>query len=153
MSLEKNTRLAEATSRLLTHRKLSLRAAEARTGVSYNVVLNMREGKRPGYDSVLKFARGMNEDPLHWLALAGYDDIVELARPGSKGAETEGGEYLRNEILPLLLEEVAHLPQDARQNYAVAVRAFTTAWVAGWQALQEKRPSPAEMPKFGARSA
>lgn len=62
----------------------SLRQADLKTGVSYTTISNMELGKVPEMETVVKFARGYQQDANEALTLAGYDPLpTRDADPGT----------------------------------------------------------------------
>ncbi len=62
---------------------LSSRDARVMTGVSHSTIETMKDGIRPNVENIVKFARGMNEAPAHWLAICGYDWLVQSITPSA----------------------------------------------------------------------
>jgi len=74
-------------SRLLCQRGLSLRQAEAATGLSYGVIALMKKGHTPKFHAMAQFIAGLDLEPSEWLSLAGYEPPpptsgVEVLRRG-----------------------------------------------------------------------
>ena len=65
--------LEAETRRVLAEKRWSYRQAERQTGIGFTTVSNMANGKRPGFETIVAWARAVGEDELVWLAAAGYD--------------------------------------------------------------------------------
>lgn len=62
-----------AVKALLERRRLSIRQARMDTGINHATLHEMTHGIVPGTpQTVVAFARGLDEDPNEWLARAGY---------------------------------------------------------------------------------
>lgn len=75
MSERVNTRLAEATRRVLDEHGLTDRGQRARTGLAHVTVGNMLKGYDVQMDTLVNFARGFGLDINDWLELGGYEPI------------------------------------------------------------------------------
>lgn len=72
-----SVRLAEETQRILRQHDLTREEAQQRSGVSKSTIQAMaKEGRAPGCEHVIRFAKAFGEDVAEWLELCGYADIA-----------------------------------------------------------------------------
>jgi len=81
---------------------MSLRQVEIRTGVSYATISSLVQGRNPNADTVIRFARGFQQDVPAALRLAGYEDIAKIwegeaaAPKPEEPAKTTGPKWIAN---------------------------------------------------------
>ena len=80
-----NNKLAEWAHEL--SKGMSLRQVEIKTKISYATVSGLLDGRQPNAETIIRFARGFNQDIPSALRLAGYDDIAEMWESGTSVEE------------------------------------------------------------------
>ena len=88
---------------------MSLRAADAQTGVSHSTINNMLSGKANIQPlNLVKFAKGFGESPAHWLELCGYDGTWDEPTVDDPDAQEILQAFLRlpSEVRPRIKEHI-----------------------------------------------